>query len=381
MKNNLNWFQHKTSDYSDPKIKMLRLLYAKRFSTDGWVADGKYYAVCCLVADSHLCMLDCTDYLKILTHASAIDLTPKDFEEFILMLEQCGLAKKEAGYVIVDEIQDSLSSIQIKRQATAERTRKWRENLDVTRHKFVTTKGDASQGDIMASHDKNDGVTSLESRVYKSILDTNSTTIPTGSNISDINESLPDVETSGLGNDTDKSGTPAAQGEKNGPPRAPRKSKPKPEDVTPHWKEMKEQFNQFILQNYKTKYSWNAAEATNMMKILKDLQKRAEDGGKQWNIGNARLRWANFLSAAYCDTFLHENFSLPQLYHHRNKIFLNAGSNGKQSHQQSPPVNGHVSTGKQPSKAEQRIQELASLPERVQALLDQQQENQRGNDY
>ena len=118
-----------------------------------------------------------------------------------------------------------------------------------------------------------------------------------------------------------------------------KKSAPKKAEVqinkTEHWQKMVDLWFTFYKERFLNDPTFNGIAAKNLKLVLKRLQKITEDGGKIWDEAMAIKVFNRFLTLAFADKWLQDNFILNNLYSKFDSIINKANGSHQQSTQQT----------------------------------------------
>jgi hypothetical protein len=137
MKTNLSFYSRRTDSHRHPKFKMLRQLYGG--GDAGWAAEGRFWALNDIIADSELCQLDLSVNRNKADIAETLGISLQYLEEFLgnLLCEDVQLLF-EIGEKIyaTHKVKDTLDTVLIEREkarlrkGTPERVKSSGENLE-----------------------------------------------------------------------------------------------------------------------------------------------------------------------------------------------------------------------------------------------------------
>ena len=117
MKNNIDYYRHKTHSHDHWKFKALRREF-------GWAGEGKFWALNNMIADAENCRLDLATEKRKKHIAADLDFSPPDFEKYIHFLEHdCELIINEDGFITTEMTQDVLRDVTV----TRKRKREWKQ--------------------------------------------------------------------------------------------------------------------------------------------------------------------------------------------------------------------------------------------------------------
>jgi hypothetical protein len=117
MKDNLRHFSHDADLYDDPRFHLLRA------SPWGWAGEGRYWALCGMIAQAEDCRLDLSKKFTRATIATRLDLGMDELEDFLVYLrDDAELIAFEEGILTRPEIQEDLE----RAHKSREKTEKWR---------------------------------------------------------------------------------------------------------------------------------------------------------------------------------------------------------------------------------------------------------------
>lgn len=123
MKSNLDYYPHYKEAHRHPKFKALRAIYGG--GAEGWAAEGRFWALNNIIADSELCQLDLNKKRNRAVVAEEIGLSLEELNQFIeiLVSEDVELLFEiDTGIFSNEKIQTVLNSAQKQREKA--RTRK-----------------------------------------------------------------------------------------------------------------------------------------------------------------------------------------------------------------------------------------------------------------
>jgi hypothetical protein len=116
MKNNIEFYRHKTSSHNHWKFKALRLEY-------DWAGEGKFWALNNIIADADFCKLDINNEKRKKALAADLCFTMDELDKFLKFLEiDCELIVNDRGFLITPMTQEVLADVMI----TRERKRNWK---------------------------------------------------------------------------------------------------------------------------------------------------------------------------------------------------------------------------------------------------------------
>lgn len=90
-----------------------------------------------------------------------------------------------------------------------------------------------------------------------------------------------------------------------------------------YWPELVETYFNFCKEKFEEKPSFDGSAPRDLKIICESLKKRAEGAGVEWTELVAIERFLKFLTFAYQDRWLKENFILSNLNRQKDKIFFN----------------------------------------------------------
>lgn len=156
MKKNIDYYPHKTEAHRHPKFKMLRSLYGN--STEGWAAEGRFWALNNLIASAEDCKLDLTKKRNKGVFADELGMSIAEFEDFlkVLISEDVELLTEiETDIYTTETVQDTYSTISQDRETARER-------------KTKSSKNSGSAGNDKSSDELFNSSTELNNKVNKS---------------------------------------------------------------------------------------------------------------------------------------------------------------------------------------------------------------------
>ncbi len=164
MKNNIAYYQHQADSHSHWQFKVLRRQY-------GWAGEGKFWALCNLIADEENCVLTFKTPAKERGIAADLDFTPAELKEFITyLLDDCMLLIEKDGGITTEEIIEAFEQVSEKRAFDRQRKLKGLKKEDVSigkeEHSVVESKNSVRK--VAVSTVENEE--SIESKVKKSKL-------------------------------------------------------------------------------------------------------------------------------------------------------------------------------------------------------------------
>ena len=105
MKNNLDYYRHKSGSHNHPKFKMLRVQY-------GWSGEGKFWALNNMIAQSQNCKLDMNEKFNKATIANDLDFSIAELDAYLFFLaNDCKLIQMENGIIYTNDTQECLSDV------------------------------------------------------------------------------------------------------------------------------------------------------------------------------------------------------------------------------------------------------------------------------
>lgn len=116
----------------------------------------------------------------------------------------------------------------------------------------------------------------------------------------------------------------------------------KKEDSTPHWKALVSEWFRFYAQQFKNAQpSFDGEPASSLKKLINKIQKRVKDfpatADQEWDEGTAVYWLRMYLTRAYDDTWLRDNFLLTNL---NSKFDAIVDRNGKSNSTNGKPATG-----------------------------------------
>lgn len=123
MKTNLDFYPHRKDSHRHPKFKALRAIYGG--GSEGWAAEGRFWALNNIIADSEFCQLDLNKKRNRAVVAEEIGISLEDLDQFIDILagEDVELLTEiEPLIYVTNKVQEVLTTAQKQREKA--RTRK-----------------------------------------------------------------------------------------------------------------------------------------------------------------------------------------------------------------------------------------------------------------
>lgn len=112
MKKNIDYYPHKSESHRHPKFRMLRSMFST--IAEGWAAEGRFWALNNLIAQSEDCQLNLTKKRNKGVFADELGMSIQEFEEFISILTSEDvelLTQIETDIYTTDTVQETYSSI------------------------------------------------------------------------------------------------------------------------------------------------------------------------------------------------------------------------------------------------------------------------------
>ena len=118
MKNSLNFYPHYVNSHNHWKFKLLRSLL-------GWEAEGKFWALNNIIAESEDCILKISKKNIRASVMSDLSLSAEQFERFIHILSyECELIINLDGAITTEIVRDSLKLVLKEREEARKRKQK-----------------------------------------------------------------------------------------------------------------------------------------------------------------------------------------------------------------------------------------------------------------
>lgn len=122
MKNNLKHYTHQVDSYNQWQFKTLRRTY-------GWDGQGKYWALCDIIAGCGGCILNLTAKHNLCTTAVELGFMPAELPAFIdFLVHEAGLLIEQDGGYTTETMQEALAKAN--RVRTYDRVRKQKAEID-----------------------------------------------------------------------------------------------------------------------------------------------------------------------------------------------------------------------------------------------------------
>jgi hypothetical protein len=103
----------------------------------------------------------------------------------------------------------------------------------------------------------------------------------------------------------------------------PRKLKKEKSPPEPFWNELVSIYFNFCREKFNEEPSFDGSSPRDLKLIIKSLRERAEKSNIEWTLDTSKNRLHNFLSFAYQDIWLRNNFLLSNINRQKDKIFFN----------------------------------------------------------
>lgn len=121
MKNNLTYYQHYCDSHNHWKFKLLR-------STLGWSAEGRFWALNNMIANSSGCILKLYNKKIRACVMSELNFTEDEFNNFIKVLtKDCELIINIDGSITTEIVRDNLREVNKQREAARKRKQRLQE--------------------------------------------------------------------------------------------------------------------------------------------------------------------------------------------------------------------------------------------------------------
>ena len=118
LKKSLNYYPHYVNSHNHWKFKLLRSLL-------GWEAEGKFWALNNMIADSENCILKLSKKNIRASVMSDLALSSEQFEKFITVLtHECELLINLDGSITTEIVRDSLKLVLKEREESRKRKQK-----------------------------------------------------------------------------------------------------------------------------------------------------------------------------------------------------------------------------------------------------------------
>lgn len=148
MKKNIDYYPHKSEAHRHPKFKMLRSLYST--PTEGWAAEGRFWALNNLIAQSEDCLLNLSKKRNKGVFADELGMSVDEFDHFIEIL--CSedvelLTQIEPDIYTTETVQETYSGIASERERAKrnyEKQKKTVNNTPYTEKKEIYTEKEKS---------------------------------------------------------------------------------------------------------------------------------------------------------------------------------------------------------------------------------------------
>ncbi len=122
MKDNLSFYSRRTDSHRHPKFKMLRQLYGG--GSEGWAAEGRFWALNDIIAESEMCRLDVTIPRNKANISETLGLGLSDFDRFVDVLLSTDvelLFEIEPGIYSTKKVQERLDAVLVEREKSRKR--------------------------------------------------------------------------------------------------------------------------------------------------------------------------------------------------------------------------------------------------------------------
>lgn len=93
--------------------------------------------------------------------------------------------------------------------------------------------------------------------------------------------------------------------------------------IEPFWNDLVEVYFNFCREKFNEDPSFDGSSPRDMKSIIKSLHERAIKSNIEWSLETATHRFYNFLSFAYQDYWLSNNWLLFNINRQKDKIFFN----------------------------------------------------------
>lgn len=122
MKTNIDYYPHKSESHRHPKFKMLRSLYPN--FTEGWAAEGRFWALNNMIASSENCKLDLSKKRNMGVVADELSLSLPELSDFLanLVSEDVELIIEIEPHVYTtNTVQETYQSVAVDRENARKR--------------------------------------------------------------------------------------------------------------------------------------------------------------------------------------------------------------------------------------------------------------------
>lgn len=103
--------------------------------------------------------------------------------------------------------------------------------------------------------------------------------------------------------------------------------KKKEKHIEPFWNDLVSCYFQFCREKFNDVPTFDGSQPRDLKNIIAALRKRCEDKGNEWAHDTATTRFRSFLEYAYLDSWLRDNWILPNINRHKDKIFFKISRN------------------------------------------------------
>lgn len=142
MKTNLDYYSRRTDAYRHAKFKTLRISYGG--GTDGWAAEGRFWALNDIIAESEMCQIDLSKTRNKAMIADVLGMSFPDLEAFIKILisEDVELLFEiEPGIFSTKKVQETLASVLAEREKARDRWSKGTKNKSSSENSDTSDEG------------------------------------------------------------------------------------------------------------------------------------------------------------------------------------------------------------------------------------------------
>ena len=125
MKKNIDYYPHKSNAHRHPKFKMLRSMYDN--VSEGWAAEGRFWALNNLIAESEDCFLDLTKKRNKGVFADELGMSITEFDVFIELLVSEDvelLIRVEDNIYTTDTVRETYQTVASDRERARKKKRK-----------------------------------------------------------------------------------------------------------------------------------------------------------------------------------------------------------------------------------------------------------------
>lgn len=122
MKTNLNYYSRRVDAYRHPKFKTLRVTYGG--GTEGWAAEGRFWALNDIIAEAEMCQLDLSKLRNKATIAEALGMSFDELDHFIEVLSGPDielLFEIEPGIFSTKKVRETLDTVLVEREKARNR--------------------------------------------------------------------------------------------------------------------------------------------------------------------------------------------------------------------------------------------------------------------